>query len=324
MGGRLTLVTAPATEPLTVAEAKRHLRLESTSGEPAPTAPTVALADPAVAGNVDNGAHRYRVTFVTLDGETEGGDISAAVTVADKTVNGKVELTAIPTGGSTVTSRKLYRTTAGGSSYLLLATIANNTATTYTDNIADASLGAGVPTTNTTLDPEMNALIGSSRRTAEEMSARAFITQTWELKADCFDELLDPQGHIWIPKPPLISITHLKYIDTAGTEQTWASTNYTVDAPAGDLAECGRIARAYGIVWPSAREVINAVSVRFVAGYGAAAAVPENIKSAMKLILGHLYANRESVIVGERGLNAQEVPQAARDLLAPFTAWRFA
>ena len=111
----LTLITAPTVEPVTVAEARRQCLLGSTAGEPAPTAPTVALASPAIAGNIDNGAHRYGVTFVTADGETELGVISSAVTVADKTVNGKVELTAIPLGGSAVTSRKLYRTAAGRS-----------------------------------------------------------------------------------------------------------------------------------------------------------------------------------------------------------------
>src|SRR5262249_42315303 len=41
-----------------------------------------------------------------------------------------------------VTQRKIYRTKVGGSSYFLLTTLADNTSTTYTDNIADASLGA--------------------------------------------------------------------------------------------------------------------------------------------------------------------------------------
>src|SRR5688572_27097207 len=126
----IVVYTAAASEPLTASEVRAHVRISATGQEPAPTAPTVALASPAIAGSVDNGAHRYVVTFVTAAGETQLGTVSEAVTVADKTVNGKVSLTAIPIGGALVTARKLYRTQAAGSTYLLLTTIANNTATT--------------------------------------------------------------------------------------------------------------------------------------------------------------------------------------------------
>ena len=50
---------------------------------------------------------------------------------------------------SGVTARKLYRTTANGTQLKLLATLANNTATTYTDTTADGALGANAPTTDT-------------------------------------------------------------------------------------------------------------------------------------------------------------------------------
>src|SRR5258705_246347 len=84
--------------------------------EPAPGAPSGALAG-AGAGSVDNGAHRYKVTFVTAQGQTVAGTASSAVTVTDKTTNGKVSLTSIPTGSVFVTSRKVYRTAAGGTVY---------------------------------------------------------------------------------------------------------------------------------------------------------------------------------------------------------------
>jgi hypothetical protein len=128
---------------------------------PIPGACSDALAGGG-AGNVENGVHSYKVTFVTAQGETEAGTVSDGVTVVDKTVNGKVALTAIPTATyviksttaviPAVTSRKIYRTTAGGSTYLLLATLSDNTTTTYTDNIADASLGAAAPSTDSTGD----------------------------------------------------------------------------------------------------------------------------------------------------------------------------
>jgi hypothetical protein len=47
-----------------------------------------------------------------------------------------------------VTSRKIYRTAGGGSSYLLLATLSDNVTTTYIDIVDDASLGAVGPTLN--------------------------------------------------------------------------------------------------------------------------------------------------------------------------------
>src|SRR5688572_46410 len=111
----IVVFSAPATEPLTVDEVKKHLRIDAGMQEPAPGALTAAMVSPAAAGIVDNGAHRYRVTFVTPDGETDGGTVSSVVTVADKAVNGRVSLTDIPVGGASVTARKLYRTAAGGS-----------------------------------------------------------------------------------------------------------------------------------------------------------------------------------------------------------------
>ena len=112
-------------------------RVRSTAN---PVAPTVALAGLG-AGNVDNGTHYYFVTYVTANGETNLSS-GASVTVADKTVNGQVTVT-IPTSSDTrVTARKIYRNTANSNSWVevkLLATINDNTTTTYTDNIADAS-----------------------------------------------------------------------------------------------------------------------------------------------------------------------------------------
>jgi hypothetical protein len=101
---------------------------------------TAALAGLG-AGNLSNGAYIYKVTFVTGIGETSLGTASNTITVVDKTTNGQVNLTGIPLGGTNVTSRKIYRTTVGTTNYFFLATIADNTTTIYTDNIADASLG---------------------------------------------------------------------------------------------------------------------------------------------------------------------------------------
>ena len=128
----------------------------------APGALTAALAGSG-AGNVEDGDHYYKVTYVTLEGETEAGTASAVLTVADKSTNGQVSLTAIPTSSdSRVTARKVYRTKAGASTYYLLTTISDNSTTTYTDNTADASLGAEAPYINTTMAVRFCGNVGTS------------------------------------------------------------------------------------------------------------------------------------------------------------------
>lgn len=273
----------PATEPVTIAEVMQHCRIDADNQEPAPGAITVALGSGV--GNVDNGVHRYRCTFVTADGETDGGDISSPVTVADKSVNGKVSLSAIPLGGSFVTSRKIYRTAAGGSIYYLLATIADNTTTTYTDNIGDASLGAQVPSSNTTGDPLLNEFIKTARNDAEKYLKRYLITQTLDLYLDRFPE--------WeIKLPPLQQVTAITYVDQDGVTQTIDSADYVVDATS-TASTPSRITPAYGKTWPTPRDQINAVKIRFVAGYGSASAVPSCVKTWIKYQVKTMYESRD-------------------------------
>lgn len=123
---------------------KNNVVIQAISGPPA-TAPTLAV----VAGTgLGIGAYKYLVTFTSPDGETISGPNATATTT---TGNQKVNLTAIATGSTGTTGRKVYRTKVGGSTYFLLTTLADNTTTTYTDIIADASLPATSPPTSPSL-----------------------------------------------------------------------------------------------------------------------------------------------------------------------------
>lgn len=111
-------------------------------------APTIA--GPSSGGSVTAGSHSYKVTFTTSQGETIPSSASSVITTT--VANGTVSLSNIPLGppGSGVIARKIYRTIAGNTgNYLLLATIADNTTTTYTDTLSDGSLGTSAPTTDT-------------------------------------------------------------------------------------------------------------------------------------------------------------------------------
>lgn len=112
----------------------------------------VSVAAGTVAGSLGVGIYTYKATYVTAYGETDPSPVSANVT----TVTGSVNLSAIPLSPEpNVIARKLYRTTSGGGSWLLLATIADNTTTVYVDTIADGSLGSAVPSFNTAMSREI-------------------------------------------------------------------------------------------------------------------------------------------------------------------------
>jgi uncharacterized phiE125 gp8 family phage protein len=261
--------------------------------EPTPTAPTAALI--AGAGSVDNVAHRYLLTFVTPDGETNAGDISSPITVIDKTANGKVQLTGIPVGGTFVTARRVYRTKANLDTFFLVATIADNSSTTYLDNVADSALGVGVPTVNTTQSPTLLALIQTAREAAETTLKRALLTQQWAYSFSCFPMPYSGEARINLPRPNLLSVESITYLDFNGAQQTLDPSVYMVDTTT--LPGC--IFKRFAKIWPVTYPVGNSVTVNYTAGYGATRdTVPQAIKNAMLLHIGDLFANRESVITG--------------------------
>lgn len=119
---------------------------------PSNTGFAAALAG-AGAGNVDNGVHLYKITKKRKISDTDysesGGNTQVSVTVADKTTNGKVNVTSNVTdtdGG--IYAYEIYRTTAGGSTYYFVGEVLYAArATPLLDNTSDATLvsGAQIP-----------------------------------------------------------------------------------------------------------------------------------------------------------------------------------
>lgn len=107
----------------------------------------------------------------------------------------------------------------------------------------------------------------------------ALLEQTWELLLDAFPAAIP------MPLAPLKSVTSVKYLDTAGVEQTLAASVYTVDV----ASKPGRITLAYNQSWPSTRGVENAVTIRFVCGYGKPDQVPERLRTAIKRLVQNDY-----------------------------------
>lgn len=151
-------------------------------------------------------------------------------------------------------------------------------------------------------DSHFERLIRSARIRAEELTGRQITTATWELWLDGF-----PCGRrpLVLPRPPLQVLTHVKYIDANGTLQTLPTSDYKVTT----AREPAEIHPAYGLSWPITRCEPDAVQVRFTAGYGAPADVPELLKQALLMMTDDWFSNRH----GEG-----EPSQAARNLLEQF------
>lgn len=174
---------------------------------------------------------------------------------------------------------------------------------------------AHVRVTSTASDSLITTFIKAARRAAERFTGRALIDQTWDVFLDEF-----PEDEIELPKPPLIVVEGVFYRDADGVEQELSTDDYVV-ANADDEHLSGRVVLAATASWPTIQERPNAVRVRLRAGYldattsPAEAAVPEDIQTAILLHVGHLYAHRETVVVGE---TVSELPMGTRELLRPY------
>lgn len=133
-------------------------------------------------------------------------------------------------------------------------------------------------------DAEITRLIKAARQYVERVTWRALISQTWKLRLNCF-----PCGPIYLPKPPLSSVSSVSYVDADGNSQTWSSSLWTSDI----YSEPGVLEPAYGEAYPTTRAIRQAITITFVAGYGTATTdVPEEIRRALMEHVGKAYEHR--------------------------------
>lgn len=179
-------------------------------------------------------------------------------------------------------------------------------------SVAEAKASPSFRVAGTTDDADIAILIKAAREMAEAITRRALITQTLELVLDAF-----PSGGIELFCPPIASVTSIKYVDVDGVEQTLSASLYSLDSD----TEPGMVAPAYGESWPETLDQINAVRVRYVAGYGGAESVPAAIRTWIKMRAGTLYDNPQGIVVGQTVAN---VPRDFLDgLLDPFRIFSF-
>lgn len=203
-----------------------------------------------------------------------------------------------------------------------------------TEPVTLTELKAHLRIDGTDEDTLLTSLIKVARITCEKYTKRAFITQTWQAWLDAFPSpesgpwakewwdgvregpvsyLSTVQNKIYLPRPPLISVTHLKTYDASNNLETFSSTNYDVDV----IGERGAIVLKYDKTWPTVMlRPSNGIVIEYVAGYGGASDVPEDIKYAVKVTAGYFYENRG------KDCDTNELPMSARTVLEQYRIMR--
>lgn len=184
------------------------------------------------------------------------------------------------------------------------------------DPISLAEAKAHCRVTSADEDGLIAGYVLAARQHVETITNRLLITQTWDYFIDrdwpyFYDfDLHCNRRLIELPRAPVQSITSISYVDTNGAMQTLASNQYLADL----TSSIARIEPAYSVQWPTVRCQAKAITVRFIAGYGdQPGAIPEPIRHAMLLLIGHWYESREA----STSTTSQKIDFAVDALIAP-------
>jgi uncharacterized phiE125 gp8 family phage protein len=152
--------------------------------------------------------------------------------------------------------------------------------------------------------------IAAATEHVEADTWRRFITQGWRQTFDAW-----PSVAMRLRFPPLVSVQSVKYVDPNGVLQTLDSSVYLVRT----METPGEIRLKRGQSWPAIADEPDAVRVEFTCGYGDITAVPPAARRAILMLVGTMFAHRESVITGTI---VAELPHGYELLVGPLRVRR--
>jgi uncharacterized phiE125 gp8 family phage protein len=284
------IITDVTTEPVTLAEAKSHLRqISETFAGDIQTYQSIAPGSHAIAasysliGTAIDVLGKLALVNLNAGACGTGGSVAAKIQESDTADTDDWQdftggaFTTVTTANDNAVQEKDY---TGGKQYLRVVATVAGAACEFSADIV-------VKTGDTVEDTDILEWITDAREYCEGYTRRAHATQTVEAYLDNFP----CKNEIRLPKPPLQSVTSVKYKDSAGTETTMTvNTQYIVDAD----SEIGRIVLPYGVSWPSFTPYpVNPIAIRYVCGYSSTNPIPKSIKKAMLLLIGYWYKNRD-------------------------------
>lgn len=145
-------------------------------------------------------------------------------------------------------------------------------------------------------DTELGDKLSEARKSIEQMTNRAFFTQTRTLSFSHFDYRTD---RIYLPGAPVASISSVTYIDLNGSQQTWSSSEYTLVA-----GEPSYLQLAYNENWPDHRGTRDRIIITYVCGKDDVADIDVRVSAACKL---HVELNYDREELRDKGADRIQV-----------------
>ena len=181
-------------------------------------------------------------------------------------------------------------------------------------------------------DALLTSMGKAARKSLENYLGRVFITQTWELWRDAWPlqpgrhkepwwdgvrdghagQLLRPSDYIELGLARVQSVLSFVTYNMDNVATTFSASNYLVDTQ----SEPGRLVLNSGSTWPDSLRNRNAIKITFEVGYGDTTNdVPEDIRSAIKMLALHLYETR---------CGDGKIPQVIQSMVSAYKIWRVA
>lgn len=147
--------------------------------------------------------------------------------------------------------------------------------------------------------------VTSSLDGVDGLLGRALATATYEATLTRWEE------EIALPLPPLQSVESINVWGSDGLVLAVLPSDYIVIA-----GEVGSIRRTGLNSWPTPFDRPDAITIRFVAGYGTAEEIPAPIRLAILQRIGTAYEQRESSILATAAFRQPDF--SAFDALLPY------
>lgn len=121
---------------------------------------------------------------------------------------------------------------------------------------------------------DMQMYIEAIRATAHDMvsefSGRTLGAETWDMA------LASASGDVFLPKSPVQSLVSISYFDAAGASQTASLADFDLFKDTDKAIVRPKIGKS----WPGLQTREDAMTLRFVAGYGT---VPDALRMAVRM-----------------------------------------